>query len=186
MQKEIILSGVGGQGMILCGTLIAEAAAVYDRKKATLTSEYGVETRGTFAKSDLIISDEDIFFPDVTDADLVVCLHQTAYARYSGNIPEKAYLLFDSDEVEPNPENSEKEIGVEISKMAKKLGNPATSNILTMGIVVGLLKLVNPESAKRSIRSFFSSKGYKVIALNEHAFDMGYLLADDITPYESV
>ena len=57
-QKEIIISGVGGQGMILCGTMIAEAAAIHDHKRATLSSEYGVETRGTFAKSDVIVSDE--------------------------------------------------------------------------------------------------------------------------------
>lgn len=59
-QIEVILSGVGGQGLILCGTLLGEAAALYDGKRATLTSEYGVETRGTFAKSDVIVSDEEI------------------------------------------------------------------------------------------------------------------------------
>ena len=87
-QKEIILSGVGGQGMILCGTLIAEAAVIHDHKLATLSSEYGTETRGTFAKSDVIVSNEPIYFPDVTEPDLVVCLHQVAYERYSGKLRE--------------------------------------------------------------------------------------------------
>lgn len=49
---QLILSGVGGQGLIACGGLIAEAAILYESKYATLSSSYGVETRGTFTKSD--------------------------------------------------------------------------------------------------------------------------------------
>lgn len=179
-QKEIILSGVGGQGMILCGTLIAEAAVVYDQKLATLSSEYGTETRGTFAKSDIIISEEPIYFPDVTNPNLVVCLHQIAYERYSSKIPSDALILFDSDQITPHPENNANEQGVPISRMAKELGNPATANILTMGIILGLLHLVSPEGAKGVIRKFFASKGEKIIDLNLYAFDTGYTFGEQL------
>ena len=172
-QKEITISGVGGQGMILCGTLIAEAAAVHEQKKATLSSEYGVETRGTFAKSDVIVSDEEIFFPDVTEPDLVVCLHQVAYARYSGQIGD-ALLLYNSDEVTPAADAAGPQAGLPITKMAKELGNPQTANILTMGIIAGLTEVISPEGAKEAIRKFFRGKSDKVIALNEKAFDLGY------------
>ena len=172
-QKEIILSGVGGQGMILCGTLIAEAAVVHDQKLATLSSEYGTETRGTFAKSDIIISEDPIYFPDVTKPDLVACLHQIAYERYSGKIPKDAFILFDSDQITPHPENSANERGVPISQMAKELGNPATANILTMGIILGQMGIVTPEGATSVIRKFFASKGEKVIELNLRAFNTG-------------
>ena len=173
-QKEIILSGVGGQGMILCGTLIAEAAVIYDQKLATLSSEYGTETRGTFAKSDVIVSEEPIYFPHVTKPDLVVCLHQVAYERYSGKLSPKALLIYDSVQVTPYPENAAREKGVSVSEMAKELKNPATANILTMGVILGLLHLVSPEGAKGAIQNFFASKGEKVVALNHRAFDMGY------------
>lgn len=172
-QKEITISGVGGQGMILCGTLIAEAAAVHEHKKATLSSEYGVETRGTFAKSDVIVSDEEIYFPDVTEPDLVVCLHQIAYARYSGKIGD-ALLLYNSDEVDPAECAQGPQKGLPITQMAKELGNPQTANILTMGIIAGLTGVISPEGAKEAIRRFFAEKSDKVIALNEKAFDLGY------------
>lgn len=172
-QKEITISGVGGQGMILCGTMLAEAAAIHDHKRATLSSEYGVETRGTFAKSDIIVSDEEIYFPDVTEPNLIVCLHQIAYARYSGKIDDKTLLIYNSDEVEPNPANAANEKGIAITKLAKEIGNPATANILTMGIIVGLLEVVTPSGAKGAIRGFFEKKGEKVVALNEKAFDAG-------------
>ena len=101
-QREITISGVGGQGMILCGTMIAEAAAIHDHKRATLSSEYGVETRGTFAKSDVIVSDEEIFFPDVTEPDLIICLAQVAYERYSGKTGD-TLIIYNEAEVTPDP-----------------------------------------------------------------------------------
>lgn len=179
-QKEITLSGVGGQGMILCGTLIAEAAVLHDHKLATLSSEYGTETRGTFAKSDVIISDEPIYFPDVTAPDLVVCLHQIAYERYSGKIRKEALLLYDADQVTPHPENSAREKGISISQMAKQAGNPATANIITMGIILGFLQTVSPEGAKAAIGRFFAAKGEKIVTLNHKAFDMGYAYGEKL------
>ncbi len=169
---EITIAGVGGQGMILCGTLLAEAAAVHEHRKATLSSEYGVETRGTFAKSDVIVSDEEIYFPDVTEPDLVVCLHQVAYERYAGKIGN-ALLLYNFDEVSPD-EAADPQKGLPLTKMAKELGNPQTANILTMGAIAGITRVVSPEGAKEAIRRFFKGKSDKIIALNEKAFDLGY------------
>ena len=173
-QKEITISGVGGQGMILCGTLIAEAAAIHDHKRATLSSEYGVETRGTFAKSDVIVSDEEIYFPDVTEPDLIICLAQVAYERYSGKCGDKALIIYNEAEVTPNPQYAASERGVNITKIAKELGHPAVANIVTMGIVAGLLEAVSVEGAEGAIRNFFSKRGEKMVALNCKAFETGY------------
>lgn len=172
-QKEIIISGVGGQGMILCGTMIAEAAAIHDHKRATLSSEYGVETRGTFAKSDVIVSDEEIFFPDVTEPDLIICLAQVAYERYSGKCGG-TLIIYNAAEITPDPQQAAHEKGVNITKLAKELGHPAVANIITMGIVAGLLEVVTMEGAEDAIRRFFGKKGEKMVALNCKAFEAGY------------
>ena len=173
-QREIIISGGGGQGMILCGTLIAEAAAIHDHKRATLSSEYGVETRGTFAKSDVIVSDEEIYFPDVTDPDLIICLAQVAYERYSGKCGDKALIIYNEAEVTPNIERSAFERGVNITRIAKELGHPAVANIVTMGIVAGLLDVITVEGAEGAIRGFFGRRGEKMVTLNCRAFETGY------------
>ena len=76
---EIVLSGVGGQGLLSIGNLLGEAASIFGGKKATMTASYGVETRGTFTKSDVIISDEEIDFPEVLNPDIVLCLAQMSY-----------------------------------------------------------------------------------------------------------
>lgn len=78
---EIVLSGVGGQGLLSIGNLLGEAASIFGGKKATMTASYGVETRGTFTKSDVIISNEEIDFPEVLNPDIVLCLAQVSTLR---------------------------------------------------------------------------------------------------------
>lgn len=179
-QKEITISGVGGQGMILCGTMIAEAAAIHDHKRATLSSEYGVETRGTFAKSDVIVSNEEIYFPDVTEPDLIICLHQVAYERYSGKVDDRALIVYNSAEVTPNADRAAFERGVDITQMAKEIGHPAVANIITMGIIVGLLEVISIEGAEDAIRRFFGKRGEKLVALNCKAFEAGYAVGKEL------
>ena len=165
-RKEITISGVGGQGMIVCGNMIANASAIHDHKNATLSTEYGTETRGTFAKADVIVSDEEIFFPDVTEPDLIVCLHQIAYNRYSGKIGDNTKIIYNSDEVTPDPAETNKEIGVPITKLAKEIGNPAVANIITLGIITGYTGVISSVGAKKQIDNFFGSKGDKILKLN--------------------
>lgn len=174
-QTEIILSGVGGQGLILCGTLLGEAATLYDGKRATLTSEYGVETRGTFAKSDVIVSEGEIYFPDATDPDLVLCLAQVAYGRYAGTLPSKTLLVYDSNQVKPDY-RVPNQLPVPFTDMARELGNAATANIIAMGVVSARTGLVTPGAARQAISRFFSGKSERVVAMNHRAFDLGFEL----------
>lgn len=172
-QKEIILSGVGGQGMILCGKLIAEAAVTIDDKRATLSSEYGVETRGTFAKSDVIVSSEEIYFPDVTEPDLIICLAQVAYDRYSGAYGDDVKIIYNDEEVTANPERSFCEYGISLDQLSREIGHPAVANIVTLGIVTGVLDVISEDAAKAVVREFFEKKGEKLVALNIKAFETG-------------
>ena len=176
VQKEITISGVGGQGLILCGTLLAQAAVCHDGKRATLSSEYGVETRGTFAKSDVIVSDSEIYFPEATEPDVVVCLHQIAYERYTGTVPAKTLLIYDADQVEPRPENAAHEAGLSILSAARELGNTATANIITLGVIAGITGAISSEAAHSALSERFVAKGEKVVALNVKAFDQGAAL----------
>ena len=179
VQKEITISGVGGQGMMVCGTLLAEAAVLFDRGNATFSSEYGTEARGTFAKADVIVSPEEIYFPDVTEPDLIICLHQKAYVRYTGK--SDTLIIYDPQEVQPDPAQAGHEKPIEFSRIAREdLGNPATANIITMGLIAGLTGCVSVEAGKKAIERFFGKKGEKVVNLNYKAFDCGFELAKNL------
>ena len=80
---EIRLSGAGGQGLILIGKILAEAAAIYDGKNATQSQSYGPEARGGASRSEVIISDGDIDYPKATNIDLLLAMTQEAVDKYS-------------------------------------------------------------------------------------------------------
>lgn len=178
-QIEVIISGVGGQGLILCGTLLGEAA-VRSGKKTTLSSEYGVETRGTFTKSDLIVSDSEIYFPDVTDPDIVVCLAQVAYDRYTRRLSNHALLVYNNEDVSAEGIHNSQEIGIPLNSISQQLGNPAVANIYIMGLIAGYTGLISPDYAKGPLRQFFEKRGEKVLNMNFQAFTSGYEQGRDL------
>ncbi len=173
---EIILSGVGGQGLILGGSILGEAATVYGDAKATLTSSYGVETRGTFTKSDIIISKREIYFPEVMKADVVLALAQAAYDRYAGKLDPDCLLVFDSGTVTAAQNVQASQYGHPFNRLALELGNPAIANIIAIGTIVGLTQAVAREAFYQALEARFSEKP-KAAELNRRAFDKGLELA---------
>ncbi|MFL7791064.1 MAG: 2-oxoacid:acceptor oxidoreductase family protein, partial [Anaerolineae bacterium] len=90
-RHEIRLAGTGGQGIILAGVLLAEAA-VRDGMNVVQTQSYGPEARGGASRSEVIISDEEIDYPKVIEADMMLCLSQEACDRYSGRLRKNGML----------------------------------------------------------------------------------------------
>ncbi len=82
-RTEIRLAGEGGQGMILAGIILAEAAAIFDGKMAVQTQSYGPEARGGASKAEVVIADGEIDHPEVLSADVVVALSQEAFDKYA-------------------------------------------------------------------------------------------------------
>ena len=98
MKIEIVLSGIGGQGLVSTGEIIGQAASIYeDGLFATMTAAYGSETRGTFTKADVIISNCQIGYPNVEVPDIILCLAQVAYDRYVNKFKDETKIFYDSD-----------------------------------------------------------------------------------------
>jgi 2-oxoglutarate ferredoxin oxidoreductase subunit gamma len=174
---QIVLSGVGGQGLIACGNLIAQAAIVYEEKYATLSSSYGVETRGTFSKSDVIVSSKEIYYPEVMKEDVVLSLAQVAYDRYISSIGDDAVLIYDSGLVKNTKDSKAKQLGLSFTEIARELGNAAVANIVALGVIIKLTGILKEESITSAIRDIFGDKP-KVLELNIKAFKKGIELAD--------
>ena len=85
MKQELRLSGTGGQGLITAGIILAEAALL-DGKLAIQSQSYGPEARGGASKAEVIISDEAIHFPKVTDPNLLLAMSQEAATKYSHDL----------------------------------------------------------------------------------------------------
>src|SRR3989339_1754874 len=97
MNKELRFTGFGGQGIILAGYITGKAAAIYADLYATLTQNYGPESRGGASSAQLIISNEPIFYPNITRPDILVAMSQEGYSKYKDELKPGGIMLIDED-----------------------------------------------------------------------------------------
>ena len=83
---EIRIAGFGGQGVILAGMVIGKAAAIHDGKLVTLTQSFGPEARGSACSVQLLVSTEPIFYPYLTQPDILVVMSQEASTRFGADL----------------------------------------------------------------------------------------------------
>ena len=167
---QIIFSGVGGQGLMVAGDILGKAAVEHEGRFAVMSSAYGVETRGTFTKSDIIVSNEAIFFPEVLAPDVIVILDTVAYQRYVGTDAANLLLIYD-DSIQVMPGKAQ-QLGFPIAKMAREIGNTAVANVISVGILIGLTSIVSPQAASAAIKDEFSLRP-RIVEINLRALQAG-------------
>ncbi len=146
---EIRLAGEGGQGLILAGIILAEAA-VYDGKNATQTQSYGPEARGGASRSEVIIADGDIDYPKVTHADLLLCMSQESCDKYFYDIKQDGVLIVDTSYVSRVP--TSKSYRVDITGLATEVtGRAITANVVALGLIVGLTGIVSRQAIEAAV-----------------------------------
>ena len=175
---EVRLSGEGGQGLVLAGKILAEAAAIYDGKNATQSQSYGPEARGGASRSEVIISDDDIDYPKATSIDLLLALTQESSDKYSSDLKEDGIFLVDSDAVTKFPEGNYKLYKVPISEIAReKIGKVVVANIVALGLIAELAKIVSVDALESAVLARVP-KGTE--ELNMKAFRTGMEVAREL------
>jgi 2-oxoglutarate ferredoxin oxidoreductase subunit gamma len=166
VRKEIQLAGFGGQGIVLSGLILGEAA-ILDGLNAVQTQSYGPESRGGAARSDVIISDSPIDYPKVVSPDILVVLSQPAHDKYRGEVGKKAMLIIDSDLVE----SDESALCVPFSKLADDLGRRIVANVIMLGTLAKVSECVTRDSLEQAVLRNIP-KGTE--ELNLKALDAGF------------
>ena len=147
---EIRLSGSGGQGLLLCGIVLAEAA-ILDGKNAVQTQSYGPEARGGASKSEVIISDGDIYYPKVRKPDVFLALTQEAYDKYVGSVKEDGIIIVDKS-VKVSDVKCAGIYSLPILDTAKNVvGKAMVANIVALGTINEITGLVSPESLEKAV-----------------------------------
>jgi len=151
---EIRLSGAGGQGLILIGKILAEAAAIYDEKNATQSQSYGPEARGGASRSEVIISDEDIDYPKATNIDLLLAMTQEAVDKYTADVKPGGIIITDSYFVKNLPGGDFKVYNFPITEIAEnEIGKKITANIVALGLIEKLSQVVSDDAVINAIRA---------------------------------
>jgi 2-oxoglutarate ferredoxin oxidoreductase subunit gamma len=175
---EIRFSGSGGQGMILAGIIMTEAAAIYGDKNAAQSQSYGPESRGGASKAEVIISDKPIDYPKATAIDCMLALTQQACTKYHKDIKDGGILLIDSDEVKDIPKGNFKLKSFPIIETARKeLGKTIVANIIALGMITELTGIVTHEAIEKAVLSRVPKP---FLELNKKALQIGFEKAKEL------
>jgi 2-oxoglutarate ferredoxin oxidoreductase subunit gamma len=148
----IRIAGFGGQGVILAGMVIGKAAAIYDGKFATLTQSFGPEARGSACSAQLIVSDEPILYPYLTQPDILVVMSQEAHARFGADLKPAGMLLYEQDLIHlDNTTQGVRHYGIPATRFAEELGRKLVLNMVMVGFVTALAGLATPQAVRKAI-----------------------------------
>ena len=167
---KIRLSGTGGQGIIKGAMILAEAALI-DGNNATQSQVYGPESRGGSTRSEVIISDKQIFFPKVTTPYLLLTMSPEAYDKYSGNIEQGGILILDGDIGKDGKHDGLQAYSAPITMIARdQLGNEMCANVVALGVINAITQMVSDEGMEEALRRNFKAS---IFDLNLQAYKAG-------------
>lgn len=173
---EMRLAGLGGQGLILAGIIVAEAAGIYEGKEVVQTQAYGAETRGGFSRSDIVVSDEEILYPKASELDFLLAMSQSAYEEHVGSLKKNGVLLLDSTYV--SEVSGERTYAIPFSKIAReKFGRENVANIMALGAITQVFSAISQESMEKAVLNRVPPR---FIDLNKNAFKEGVKLGRKI------
>jgi 2-oxoglutarate ferredoxin oxidoreductase subunit gamma len=167
--RQVILTGFGGQGIIMAGRILGMAAALGDQKESTLVQSYGPESRGGACCAQVIISSHVIQYPYVKDADVLMCMSQSAYDKYKSQLKAQGFLLTDKDLV--TPDSGRLSFAISATRMAEEIGRKMMANIIMVGFTTAVTRLVSENAARQAVLSSVP-KGTE--EMNLKAFTKGY------------
>jgi 2-oxoglutarate ferredoxin oxidoreductase subunit gamma len=168
---EIRIAGFGGQGVILAGMVMGKAAAIHDGKFATLTQSFGPEARGSACSAQLIVSDEPILYPYLTQPDVLVLMSQEAQARFEFDLKVGGMLLYERDLIKlDNTTLGMRHFGIPATRLAEELGRKLVLNMVMVGFVTALTGLATPPAVRKAIADSVPKGTEK---LNLAAFEKG-------------
>lgn len=163
---EVVLAGSGGQGLIVCGMMLGEAAIV-EGKNVVQTVSYGIASRGGLSQAEVIIDKNEIIYQQVEQPDMILVLtEEVMQVHFSAakNVP----VFYDTSLL--GEREGKNFYGFPFTAMSLELGHSGTANMIALGAMSALTGVVRPESLQQVINSKFSGK---VAEMNIKAVHLG-------------
>ena len=174
MEKQLRFTGVGGQGVLLAGEILAESkirAGGFGIKASTYTSQ----VRGGPTKVDILLDHREILYPYANEGqiDFMLSTAQISYNQFKGGVKEGGVVIVEPNLVEPSEEDYEKFriYKIPIITIAKEeVGNVVTQSVIALAISTIFTKCVNKDLV---LETMISKVPAKVVDLNKKAFQIG-------------
>jgi 2-oxoglutarate ferredoxin oxidoreductase subunit gamma len=172
--SKFVFTGSGGQGVITAAIILAEAAVLHENLNAVQTQIYGAAARGGATRTDVVISDTEIFYPKVNQANVLVCLTQEAYMKFSPILRPGGLLLTDPRYVRTERTVDARQVELPMYQtVMDKIGKPIVFNICMLGAVTALTRVVRRESLMKMLGERIPPA---FLDMNRQALELGFEL----------
>ena len=151
---EIIITGFGGQGIILAGNILGKAATLFEKKNATLIQSYGPEARGGACAAQVVVSEDNIEYPYVENPNILVCMSQEAFDKNIAKLIKGGMLFTDSELVKIGPQGvpeGAKSYSIPATSFAEEMGVKMMANIIMLAFVTAITRLVTYDALKKAV-----------------------------------
>lgn len=173
MTEKVILAGLGGQGMMLLGRLIAQAVML-EGKNVTFFPSYGTEVRGGTAYYHLTISKEEIFSPVIEEADTLLMMNLPSYLKFKDLLKENSTLFLNSSMISniEVPANTNL-IKIPATEIANDIGNVVASNMVMLGAYNAVKNIVSIQTFLSCLKNVLKGKKKHFFDVNKLAIERG-------------
>jgi len=181
MQHGAIFAGFGGQGLLFCGHVLAQAALLEGRQVTWMPS-YGPEMRGGTASCTVVISDRPIGSPILDTADSVIALNPPSLARFEPTVAPAGLLVVNTSLIEAEPQRRDIEVlALPCTGIASDIGDVRLVSVVALGGMIACRPIVRPESVRQALRDLLSGKNPALIDADLAAFERGFEAAAPIS-----
>ncbi len=172
MTERIIIAGSGGQGVMLLGKVIAEAA-MRQNKQVTYLPAYGPEVRGGTSHCMVTISDREIGSPYVTKADSLIILNNPSLGRFKSKVKDDGLLILNSSLAKTDAYMKVKILQFPFTDIAVKLGNIKVANMVALGSYLGAKKIIESKNILEVFKFMAPAGNLKILEINNLALAEG-------------
>ena len=173
MQTEIITAGFGGQGVLFTGQLLTYAA-MDEGREVTWIPSYGPEVRGGTANCTVVISDEEIGSPMVSDPQAVIAMNLPSLDKYEGKVRPGGVLVVNESMVDRAVSRQDiKVVMVKANEIAEELGDKRMMNMVLLGALIANLPVIPLEAIEKALAGHLPERHHKMLPKNYEALKRG-------------
>ena len=173
MQTEIITAGFGGQGVLFTGQLLTYAA-MDEGREVTWIPSYGPEMRGGTANCTVVISDEEIGSPMVSDPQAVIAMNLPSLDKYEGKVRPGGVLVVNESMVDRAVSRQDiKLVMVKANEIAEELGDKRMMNMVLLGALIANLPVIPLEAIEKALAGHLPERHHKMLTKNYEALKRG-------------
>lgn len=178
MLEEMIIAGFGGQGIMSMGQLIAYAG-MYEGKNVSWLPSYGPEQRGGTANCSVVVSEEPVGSPLVTNPSTAIVLNNPSFDKFEQRVRPNGLLIINTSLVQRKSERKDiSVIELKATDLANDLGNSLVANMILLGAFIQQTKLVSIDSIAESLKKVLGEEKQHLIDINKQALNKGISLAE--------